>query len=251
MKHSKGHPRLTSRFLGLVVLAALAAGVAVAPVRAAAQQAPATDSSQPVQSAQSSTPDVQAGTSYSEEEKQNRAFLYDGPVVKWTARKLGLPIETTAVIYEIVNFLIIALAIVVPLLRFLPKFLRGRKDKLAGDLAAARKVTEDANARLSAVEAKLSKLDEEIQRFRAEVEAEAQHDEARIKASLTEESKRIVDSAEQEIGVAAAQARRGLRSFAADLAVDQAARQLNLSAEADSALIAEFVGDVIRNGGKH
>jgi F-type H+-transporting ATPase subunit b len=228
--------------LGLVVLAALAAGVAVAPMRAAAQQAPAT---------QSSTPDVQAGTSYSEEEKQNRAFLYEGPVVKWTAQKLGLPIETTAVIYEIVNFLIIALAIVVPLMRFLPKFLRGRKDKLAGDLAAARKVTEDANARLSAVEAKLSKLDEEIQKFRTEVEAEAQHDEARIKASLTEESKRIVDSAEQEIGVAAAQARRGLRSFAADLAVDQAARQLNLSAEADSALIAEFVGDMVRNGVKH
>jgi F-type H+-transporting ATPase subunit b len=148
--------------LGLVVLAALAAGVAVAPMRAAAQQAPAT---------QSSTPDVQAGTSYSEEEKQNRAFLYEGPVVKWTAQKLGLPIETTAVIYEIVNFLIIALAIVVPLMRFLPKFLRGRKDKLAGDLAAARKVTEDANARLSAVEAKLSKLDEEIQKFRTEVEA--------------------------------------------------------------------------------
>lgn len=242
MKHLKVHTRLTRRFLGLVVLAALAAGVAVAPMRAAAQQAPAT---------QSSTPDVQAGTSYSEEEKQNRAFLYEGPVVKWTAQKLGLPIETTAVIYEIVNFLIIALAIVVPLMRFLPKFLRGRKDKLAGDLAAARKVTEDANARLSAVEAKLSKLDEEIQKFRTEVEAEAQHDEARIKASLTEESKRIVDSAEQEIGVAAAQARRGLRSFAADLAVDQAARQLNLSAEADSALIAEFVGDMVRNGGKH
>lgn len=245
MKHLKVHTRLTSRFLGLVVLAALAAGVAVAPMRADAQQAPAT------QSAQSSTTDVQAGTSYSEEEKQNRAFLYDGPVVKWTAQKLGLPIETTAVIYEIVNFLIIALAIVVPLLRFLPKFLRGRKDKLAGDLAAARKVTEDANARLSAVEAKLSKLDEEIHKFRAEVEAEAQQDEARIKASLTEESKRIVDSAEQEIGVAAAQARRGLRSFAADLAVDQAARQLNLSAEADSALIAEFVGDIVRSGGKN
>jgi len=245
LKHLKVHTSFTNRFLGLVVLAALAAGVAVAPVRATAQQAPATQTAQP------STPDVQAGTSYSEEEKQNRGFLYDGPVVKWTAQKLGLPIETTAVIYEIINFLIIALAIVVPLLRFLPKFLRGRKDKLAGDLAAARKVTEDANTRLSAVEAKLSKLDEEIQKFRTEVEAEAQHDEARIKTSLTEESKRIVESAEQEIGVAAAQARRGMRSFAADLAVDQAARQLNLTAEADSALIAEFVGDIVRSGGKH
>ena len=240
MKHMKVHTRFLNLVLGSVVLAALVAGVA--PVGVAAQQAPA---------AQAAQPDVQAGTSYSEEEKQNRAFLFDGKVVKWTAQKLNLPVETTAVFYEIVNFLIIALAIIVPLLRFLPKYLRGRKDKLAGDLARARKVTEEANARLSAVEAKLSKLDEEIQKFRTEVEAEAEHDRARISGSLAEESKRIVETAEQEIGVAAAQARRGLRSFAAGLAIDQAAKQLKLTAETDSALIAEFVGDMVRNGGKH
>jgi F-type H+-transporting ATPase subunit b len=236
----KVHTRFLNLVLGSVVLAALVAGVA--PVGVAAQQAPA---------AQAAQPDVQAGTSYSEEEKQNRAFLFDGKVVKWTAQKLNLPVETTAVFYEIVNFLLIALAIIVPLLRFLPKYLRGRKDKLAGDLARARKVTEEANARLSAVEAKLSKLDEEIQKFRTEVEAEAEHDRARISGSLAEESKRIVETAEQEIGVAAAQARRGLRSFAAGLAIDQAAKQLKLTAETDSALIAEFVGDMVRNGGKH
>jgi F-type H+-transporting ATPase subunit b len=240
LKHLKVHTRFVNLVLGSVVLAALVAGVA--PVGAAAQQAPA---------AQADQPDVHAGTSYSEEEKQNRAFLFDGKVVKWTAQKLNLPVETTAVFYEIVNFLILALAIIVPLLRFLPKYLRGRKDKLAGDLARARKVTEEANARLSAVEAKLSKLDEEIQKFRTEVEAEAEHDQARITGSLTEESKRIVETAEQEIGVAAAQARRGLRSFAAGLAIDQAAKQLKLTAETDSALIAEFVGDMVRNGGKH
>jgi F-type H+-transporting ATPase subunit b len=240
LKHMKVHTRFLNLVLGSVVLAALVAGVA--PVGVAAQQAPA---------AQAAQPDVQAGTSYSEEEKQNRAFLFDGKVVKWTAQKLNLPVETTAVFYEIVNFLIIALAIIVPLLRFLPKYLRGRKDKLAGDLARARKVTEEANARLSAVEAKLSKLDEEIQKFRTEVEAEAEHDRARISGSLAEESKRIVETAQQEIGVAAAQARRGLRSFAAGLAIDQAAKQLKLTAETDSALIAEFVGDMVRNGGKH
>jgi F-type H+-transporting ATPase subunit b len=238
LKLLKVHTRFTILVLGSVVLAALVAGLA--PAGVAAQQAPA---------AQAAQPDVQAGTSYSEEEKQNRAFLFDGPVVKWTAQKLGLPIETTAVLYEIVNFLI--MAIVVPLLRFLPKYLRGRKDKLAGDLARARKATEEANARLSAVEAKLSKLDEEIGKFRTEVEAEAEHDQARISRSLAEESKRIVEAAEQEIGVAAAQARRGLRGFAAGLAIDQAAKQLHITAETDSALIAEFVGDMVGRGGKH
>ena len=75
-----------------------------------------------------------------------------------------------------------------------------------------------------------------------------QHDEARIKSTLEEESKRIVESAEQEIALAATQARRSLRAFAADLAVDQAAKQLVLTAENDRQLIAEFVGDVLRGG---
>jgi F-type H+-transporting ATPase subunit b len=48
--------------------------------------------------------------------------------------------------------------------------------------------------------------------------------------------------------MAAAQARRGLRNFAANLAIDQAAKQLVLSPETDKALIAEFVGDVVKGG---
>jgi F-type H+-transporting ATPase subunit b len=137
----------------------------------------------------------------------------------------------------------------------LPKYLKARKEKLRNDIESARKVTEDANARLSAVEDKLSKLDQEIQKFRTEVEAESLQDEARIKASLGEESTRIVQAAEQEIDLAAAQARRGLRHFAADLAIDQAAKSLVLTAETDRALIAEFVGDVVgksaTGGGKN
>ena len=63
-----------------------------------------------------------------------------------------------------------------------------------------------------------------------------------------QESARIVASAEQEIGMAAAQATRGLRNFAADLAIDQASRQLKLTPETDRALIAEFVGNVEKGG---
>jgi F-type H+-transporting ATPase subunit b len=136
----------------------------------------------------------------------------------------------------------------VPLFRWLPKFLRNRKEKLRSDIESARRVTEDANSRLSAVEAKLASLDEEIRKFRAEVEAESLADEKRIKASLGDASAHIVESAEQEIGQAAAQARRGLRNFAADLAIEHAAKQMVLTPETDRALIAEFVGDVAKGG---
>jgi len=126
--------------------------------------------------------------------------------------------------------------------------LRNRAVKLREDIESARKVTEDASTRLAAVEAKLASLGDEIAKFRAEVEAESLQDQARIKATLEEESTRIVAAAEQEIGVAAAQARRTLRHFAADLAIDQAAKQLVLTAETDRALIAEFVADAAKGG---
>jgi hypothetical protein len=83
---------------------------------------------------------------------------------------------------------------------------------------------EDANARLSAVEAKLAGLDEEIKKFAPRWSRRAE-DEARIKASLAEESARIVRRrAGDWRGSRAGPAR--LRNFAADLAIEQAAKQM-------------------------
>jgi F-type H+-transporting ATPase subunit b len=136
----------------------------------------------------------------------------------------------------------------------MPRLLRKRSQKIQADIEAARKTTEDANSRLSAVEAKLASLDQEIAKFRTEVEQQIAQDEQRGKAALEEESARIVASAEQEISVAAAQARRSLRHFAADLAIDQAVKKLVLTPETDQALIAQFVseaGDGMNGGGKN
>jgi F-type H+-transporting ATPase subunit b len=242
----KVHQRFAGPVLWFVLLAGLAAVMPFTPLRVGAQEAepgrPETAAPPPAAAPSEAKP------AQSEDEQQNNAFRLEGPVVKWTAKTLNLSIEKTADIYEVINFLIIALAIGVPLFRFLPRYLRQRKQKLSDDIASARKVTEDANARLSAVEARLSSLGEEIQKFRAEVEAESSQDEARIKASLGEESTRIVQAAEQEISMAAAQARRGLRNLAADLAIDHAAKQLNLTPDIDRALIAEFVGNAVRSG---
>jgi F-type H+-transporting ATPase subunit b len=203
----------------------------------AAPAAPAAQSQPAGQNAEAAKP----------EGDENAKFLH-GPIVQATAKALNLPIDTVAVGYEFINFGIIALAIVVPLVRFMPKFLKNRAAKVREDIDSARKVTEDANARLSAVEAKLASIGEEIAKFRAEVERESAQDETRIKSTIEEESVRIVAAAEQEIGVAAAQARRTLRHFAADLAIEQAAKQLVLTPETDRALIAEFVGDVAKGG---
>ena len=113
----------------------------------------------------------------------------------------------------------------------------------------ARAATATANTRLSAVEAKLAGLDAEISAIRKQVEDDMRDDEARHKAAMEEESARIVASAEQEIAVAGAQAQRGLKQFAADLAIDRAMSQLTLDAETDRALFAEFAESVAGHQG--
>jgi F-type H+-transporting ATPase subunit b len=130
----------------------------------------------------------------------------------------------------------------------MPKILHKRSQTLSQDLKTARVATADAQARLSAVEAKLAGLGEEMQKFRAQIEQESLEDEKRIMGAIGEESARIIQAAEQEIGAAAAHAKRGLRNFAADLAIEQAEKQLKLTPETDRALIAEFVSGVAGDG---
>jgi F-type H+-transporting ATPase subunit b len=223
------------------LLAAVVIGLAAMPLRLTAQE-----STPAVQPAQASTPSEVARS----QEEQNNVFRLEGPVVKWTAKTFHLSPETTATTFEILNFLIVVLLLGVPLVRWLPKFIRGRGEKVRNDIAEARKATAQANLRLGAIEAKLAGLDGEIAKIRAQVEEESKQDEARIKSALADESTRIVAAAEQEIEASAAQARRSLRHFAADLAIDQAVQQLTFTAETDHALIAEFLDDANLSGSK-
>ena len=164
------------------------------------------------------------------------------------AKLMHVDVETAARTFEIFNVSVVVLGIMIPLIRIMPRLLRKRSQKIQVDMETARKTTQDANRRLTAVEAKLASLDNEIAKFRSEVEEQIAQDEQRGKAALEEERTRIVASAEAEINVAAAQAKRSLRHFAADLAIDQAARQLMLTPETDRALIAQFVNEAGRDG---
>ncbi len=203
----------------------------------------------------SSAPTPQAGStaqpaqqaSDQSDESEEQGFLHS-PSVQALARVLHLSQNTTIAILLGINFAIIFLCIAIPLGRAMPTVFRKRSQTMRQDLDAARKATAEARERMSAVEAKLAGLGEEIEKFRVQIEQEAVEDEKRIKAALAEESARIVNAAEQEIGVAATQAKRALRDFAADLAIEQASKQVTLTPETDRALIAEFVAGVSSDG---
>ncbi len=234
------------QFFSIAAVLGIALLLGAVPAQVAAQtaaQAP-TQTAVPAEKVKGDKPEAR-----SEEEEQNQ-FRHSATVA-WVAKTVNLDVETTAKLFEFINFAVIALAVGIPLFRILPKAMRKRTAKLNFDIEMAQAQTADANARLTAVEKKLAGLDDEIAKIRKQVEEEIKHDEARAKAAIEEESARIVQAAEQEIAQAGAQAQRGLKQFAAHLAIDRAMSTLTLSAETDRALIAEFAGDLAElSGGK-
>ena len=251
MKHPISHLHSSIRVLFLSLLVTFAGVILAAPPSCLADQAPAPAQTEKTSSASSGTDGLlaQPGQEKKEEQEEDNVYRHT-PLVQKLANAFHLDVETTARLFEYINFAIIILAIVIPLFRVLPRMMRKRQETLSHQLDDARKTTADANTRLSAVEAQMARLDEEIAKIRAQVEQESKQDEERIKASIGEESARIVAAAEQEISVAAAQARRGLRTFAADLAIEQAAHQLVLTPETDRELIAQFVRDAANGTSK-
>ena len=258
--------RNRNRIFSFALMALVAAGTASLPLRGFAQEAtPSAPAASAQQSGGQEGLPAQPGQVKKEEAEEENVYRHTALVQAISdavfhddknatePEKVELRekhIEQTARAFEWINAAIILLCIIIPLAKFLPKVMRKRSQTLSHSLEVARKTTADANARLSAVEAQLSRLDEEIAKIRAQVEDESKQDETRIKSSIEEESARIVAHAEQEISAAAAQAQRGLRLFAADLAIEQAARQLTLTPEDDKRLISEFVREA-GNGTAH
>jgi F-type H+-transporting ATPase subunit b len=224
---------------------ALILGATVAPLGAAAQDAAPT--APQAQSQSQPKPESvfkqEHKAEKAEEEDETAAYRHSASV-QWIANLLHLDVETAATIFEYINFAVILLAVGIPIAKMLPAAMRKRSAKLSADLEVAQAKTQDANDRLKAVEEKLAGLDSEIAAIRKQVEEQMREDEVRSKVLLEEETARIVAGAEQEIAMAAAQAQRGLKQFAADLAIDRAVSQLTIDAETDRALFAEFAMDV-------
>jgi len=156
--------------------------------------------------------------------------------------------ETAATVFTWLNFAVLALAVLYALAKALPKIFRGRTQTIQKNLVEARSATEEANARLSGVEARLAKLDGEIAELKASAEKDAAADEQRVKEMVAEERVRVAQAADQEISAAEAQAQRNLREFAAKLAIEQAASKLQISDDDDSDIVRAFASRLAQSG---
>lgn len=169
------------------------------------------------------------------------------PAVQNLARRFGMSTENMARLLEDLNSAILIIAILWFVFRFVPKIYRNRSGKLQKDLFDARSATTEANERLAVVEERLSKLGIEIDAIRRQTEQDSVNDEKRIHESLEAEKQRLLASVDQEIEAAGAAARRDLKKYAANLAVERAMSELRLSEDEDRMLIRSFGKDL--NGG--
>lgn len=224
--------------------AALALGcllLAGSPVFAQIEGTTPAPASQSTASGEKAAPTTALNKNEPEEKKDAAEALKEpSPVVKKLGGMFGMAPSAAQTAFNWLNFAVLAIAISYALAKALPKAFRARTEGIQKHIVDARTATEAANARLSVVEAKLAKLDDEIASIRAESERESAEEDALTKQHIAEESERILKSAEQEIAAASAQAQRNLRAYAAGVAVDRAASRLDISDADDRALIQNF-----------
>jgi len=180
-------------------------------------------------------------------EDENAQFKHS-PSVQLVSKLTGLSLEHAYWVCVVLNFVVVALVIVWLSKKNLPEMFRTRTASIQKAMEEARKASEEANRRLAGIESRLSQLDIEIGEMRAVAEKEAAAEEQRIKAAAEDDTRKIVESAEQEITAVARAARRELTSFAADLAVSLAKKQIQIDAATDQKLVDNFAQQLQTNG---
>ena len=190
---------------------------------------------------------IEASKEAAGEEDENAQFK-QSPSVRAVAHMTGTSLETAYWLSVGLNFAVVAILIFVGMKKALPGMFRDRTASIQKAMEEARKASEDANRRLSEIEGRLGKLDQEIAGMRSAAEEEARTEEARIQAAAEEDRKKVVQGAEQEIAAAARSARTQLKAYAADLAIGLAEKKISIGAGEDRELVRSFAQRLGKDG---
>lgn len=163
-------------------------------------------------------------------------------------KRLGLGKDTSFGISLAVNFAGIVLFCWVLMRSRLPQAFRERTAAIQKGIKEAQAASADAQRRLSDIEARLSKLDAEVSDIRRSADHDAAAEEERIRQAAEHDKEKIVEGAQAEIQAIARTARRELKGYAASLAVDLAARRIQVDEPTDQVLVRDFVGRLGKDG---
>jgi F-type H+-transporting ATPase subunit b len=249
----------TKQRLGFLILlfcigvGALAAQDKASAPSSNAQSSSAADSSDQARQPQApENPNTAIGGDLASESREaageeNAQFKYSASV-RWFARHLGMNERQMYWVSLVVNFALLGLFFYYLFRSKLPQAFRDRTATIQKSIKEAQAASADAARRLGDIEARLSKLDHEVEEIRASAEREAAAEEERIRQAAEEDKRKVVQAAESEIEAIARNARRELKGYAASLAVDLAARQIRVDDTTDHALVQDFVDQLGKDG---
>jgi F-type H+-transporting ATPase subunit b len=232
------------RALGLLISAMFLFSLFTFAQTTSEPQTPASPSTQnaPANAAPNPSPEPNSG------EGDTAQFKHSASV-QLLSRITGLSLDGAYWLAVLLNFAIVVGLIAWASKKNLPAMFRNRTASIQKSLEEARKASEDANRRLTDIEARLGHLDDEIHQMRVASEKEGAAEEERIRAAAAEEARRISESAGQEISAATKAARRELTAYAADLAVALATKQIHVDTATDQALVRRFAKQISNDGG--
>jgi F-type H+-transporting ATPase subunit b len=181
------------------------------------------------------------------EKEENTQFKYSKSVV-WMGHLVGLSPRASYLVYWFLNFVLVVLFFVFLFRSSVPKMFRDRTAAIQKGIREAQAASAEAARRLGDIEVRLAKLDTEVAEIRGSAEREAAAEEQRILQAAEEDKRKILESVETDVGAIARNARRELKTYAATLAVDLAARKIKVDDTTDQALLREFVGQLGKDG---
>lgn len=182
--------------------------------------------------------------SVQEEARDEEAQFKESPSVKKLAGWFGLTVTQAFWVSTLLNFAVIAGLIAFGMKSSLPKMFRERTSAIQRGIEEARKASADSAAKLQDIEARLSKLDQDIASMKIQAEQDAEAEDRRLRAATEEEKNKILQTAEQEINSASNMARRDLKQYAAELAVALAEKRITVDDAADKDLVREFASQL-------
>jgi F-type H+-transporting ATPase subunit b len=184
----------------------------------------------------------------SEEEEEENATLKYSPSVTALGKKIGLSPKASYWAFTWVNFAVVLGLVLWVMKSKVMVAMRARTVSIHSAMETAKKASEDANARLAAIEGRLAKLDSEVAGLKTQAETDFKVEEQRIREQAEQDAARVVQMAEQEIATAAKTARRELKVFAADLAVNLAEKRISVDRDTDEHLVQTFVNQLGKDG---
>jgi F-type H+-transporting ATPase subunit b len=144
------------------------------------------------------------------------------------------------------NFALLAVGLGYLIGKHVPPLFRKQSDEIQNALAEASRIKQEAAAYAAGVEARLARLQSEIQQLRESARADMNAESERIRVETEHHMRRIQEQSVQEIALMARGAKDGLRKYAAELAIGLAEQRIRsrMNPSTEDKLVNGFMHDL-------